>query len=206
MRDTQGRDMEPVRALLAEGFNWRQIHKKTGYVRDVEISMRFTPEDDRIIAEEWGKNTHVNDIAAKLFRDAGTVRQRIIRLELPARNGALTRMRKRYGDDVMAFGETPTQIVCKTREHVAEAMLIAKQTVAEAKRKVHRFTLDRLRQQIADGVRRNDAIFEARCAGLTLNTLGEEFGVTHERIRQLCLQVALERAMQLRATNGKAKE
>jgi hypothetical protein len=45
--------------------------------------------------------------------------------------------------------------------------------------------LAKLRQEIAHGVARNQAIIRARKAGATLQAIGEVLGVTQQRVRQI---------------------
>ena len=60
----------------------------------------------------------------------------------------------------------------------------ARARIAARKRKMEP-VLAKLRQEIAHGVARNQAIIRARKAGATLQAIGEVLGVTQQRVRQI---------------------
>jgi hypothetical protein len=48
--------------------------------------------------------------------------------------------------------------------------------------------LSKLRQEIARGIARNEAIIRARKAGATLQAIGDVVGLTREWVRQIVIQ------------------
>jgi DNA-directed RNA polymerase sigma subunit (sigma70/sigma32) len=50
--------------------------------------------------------------------------------------------------------------------------------------------LSKMRQEIARGMDRNDAIVRARDGGVTLQAIGEVVGLTTERVRQIVKRLA----------------
>jgi transposase len=60
----------------------------------------------------------------------------------------------------------------------------ARASIAARKRKMNAL-LSKLRQEIARGIPRNEAIIRARKAGATLQAIGEVLGVTRQRVRQI---------------------
>ena len=70
----------------------------------------------------------------------------------------------------------------------AEKALRAKSAVRQKERKRKMDTvLSKLRQEIARGVARNEAIIRARKAGATLQAIGDVVGLTRERVRQISI-------------------
>lgn len=150
---------------------------------------RFTPEEDAYIRQEWAKNTPVEQIAQALSRSEGVVRQRILHKlrDLVGTRSALgTRLVNRYGHEVLGAGGTPEEIHARLKE-------IQEQATAKARASAHakwlakqRMAINAMHEAIAAGTPRNMAIAECRSAGVTLERLGEEFGITRERVRQIC--------------------
>jgi hypothetical protein len=198
---------ERILALRADGRSWSYIAAEFGVsietlrvkakrdgVLMAKSIRRLTPEEDDYIRQEWAKNLPLENMAVHLRRSVGGVRQRIFhRLSdlVGTRSKSATFVVKRYGREALELGKSPHEV----RAAIASATAEAKHYRTKAK-------IEHLHAQIAAGVPRNEAIFEARCSGLTLERIAEEFDVTRERIRQIYQEVGVERALAARQAAG----
>lgn len=141
---------------------------------------RYSDDDDRIIREEYRKFTEVVDIAKKIKRTVGSVRQRIVTLGL-ARDGRKTRLAARFGVDILKLSNDPSQILANIRaEEEAKRAELKAQRAAQVAR-----ALDIMATAIAEGGDRRAAFQAAMLAGATLQDVGDRVGLTRERIRQI---------------------
>ena len=154
----------------------------------------FTDEEDFYIIKSWNESVTVEDIADKLGRSFGTVRQRILRLKrnslIETRDPAKTRLLRQYGQKALEAGSTPTEALRNIRDAKMQAFATARQMAVEAKTKLKKTAMFTLRANMDAGMERDEAIFRARSEGVILNELAEEFGLTRERIRQICIKHA----------------
>lgn len=151
---------------------------------------KFTEEEIADIREGWNRSEPIEDIAARWNRSFGVIRQQIHKMQnlgtLGTRDPAKTMLLKRYGEAALAAGETPAEALRKMGEAKQAAFAAAINASRSAKQKFKDMALSAMREAISSGSERNAAIFAARAEGVTLEEIANEFGITRERIRQIC--------------------
>jgi DNA-binding Lrp family transcriptional regulator len=159
---------------------------------------KFSPEDIAYLRAEWAKHTPYQEIAAHLGRSPGVIRQRVYHYEkdLPTRVGAAVQLVRKFGHAALQNGATVEEAVTKTQEAIGAAKAEAKRKAKEAQQAHIRRMLDIADLEISTGADRNEVIFKTRHAGLTLEIMGQHFGITRERIRQICDMVAFQRSLE----------
>lgn len=204
--------IDRITDMLELGLGWREIAAEIGMsiatVRGWAIKFggyaprhmtRFTDEDRAYITAAWARHDLVEDIADKLGRSFGVVRQEILRLRrgghIETRDPNKTRLLRQYGEAALAAGATPAEALKKMAEAKEAAFSEARDAAASAKRKYRDQVLTALRASVAAGADRNACIFAARADGVSLEEIGAEFGLTRERIRQICNAYAQEVAL-----------
>lgn len=146
--------------------------------------VRFTDDDDAFIKAGMAAFTPLEDIAVKLGRSHGVIRQRVMFLGLH-RDGRKTRLAKKYGLDALSISSDPIDIV----QHF-EAIERQKKAddVAKREREITA-VLDAMNADLANGGDRRIAYQLALTLGATLQQIGDRVGVTRERVRQVANDV-----------------
>jgi DNA-directed RNA polymerase specialized sigma24 family protein len=151
---------------------------------------RFTVADDALIREAYLNQRSLEEVAAQIGCSYGVLRQRIFHhhkdLVNTVRTPAGTKALKRYGAELMQHGATPDQAAKAIRSKIIAGKAAARVAAITAKERRSRQMLETMMSEIAAGKDRNRSIFEARMLGLSLESIGQELGVTRERIRQIC--------------------
>jgi hypothetical protein len=200
---TPGQIVEGIIDLRDLGYTWQQIgdhysvnaqtvikwaSEHGGY--EPRTVRRFSDEEMAYIREAWATHVPVEDIADKLGRTFGVVRQVIHRLrtkgEVAPRDSAKTRLLRQYGEAALAAGATPSEALRKMAEAKQIALAAAMSASRAAKRKRYDDAIAKLREDLAAGAERDPTIFACRAEGVPLEDIGGEIGVTRERVRQIC--------------------
>lgn len=151
---------------------------------------KFSAEDLDYIRTAWMRNDHVEDIAAHLNRSFGSITQVVLRMqrksEIGSRDPAKTRLLRQYGEAALKAGETPSAALKALADAKTLAFAASMNAAREAKLAHARRAIEEMHANIAGGMSRNAAVFQARASGVHLELLASEFGLTRERIRQLC--------------------
>lgn len=161
---------------------------------------RFTAEEIAYIREQWAANAHARDIAAALGRSEAVIRQAIFHKSKDLRGLRSTlfnKLRTRTGLD-LAAPPTKAEADRAAQEFVRlrrEAVATARREMRERATAIRHRALTDMRAAIVAGTDRNEAIFNARSAGAHLEEIANEFGITRERVRQICYQVSFRRAL-----------
>lgn len=193
-RIADGRDLGTSWQKLAEGFEIdiltvRIWAKKLG-VFEPSGKKQISENDLRSLCDAWNRGDAVEDIAELLGRSFGVIRQTILRLQrtkrIGSRDPAKTRLLKQYGAAALSKGATPREALRAMQDAKVQAFANAINAASAAKRRFKDIAMDAFRQSIANGEERNAVIFAARAAGVSLKEIGDELGVTRERIRQVC--------------------
>lgn len=151
------------------------------------IKRIFTAEEDTIIKADYRAYISTIEIARKLGRDEGTLRQHIYRLKLKRSNSVSV---------VMAWA--PEHIRARLTELSAEQFLtecyawrdeqnaLSTKSVSDEKEKnrEHLAALCAEIDQRAD-ISRNAKMVAKRMAGMSLEDIGRQHSLTRERVRQL---------------------
>ncbi len=147
---------------------------------------RFTPEEDDIIRAEFADYIQVRATATRLGRDFGTVRQRIFYLRLK-RDSAVSKMLtwcpdslkpilKENGRDAFIDAVNRHAMQLEHNDGVAAESLSAAEQLA----------MDEAIAEIESSAReRKEKMMAMRALGLTLQSIGDRFGISRERVRQL---------------------
>lgn len=141
---------------------------------------RFSDEDDAIIKADYAAFVPVEEIALKLGRSIGTLMQRVLHLGL-RRDGRKTRLAARFGAEVLAVSDDPAEI----RHHliaVAKAKNDERAAIQEAKIVA---AIADMQAVLDGGVERSVAFKAAMLQGATLQAIGDQVGLTRERVRQI---------------------
>jgi hypothetical protein len=117
----------------------------------------WTAARDDELMKLW-PTASASEIATKL----GTTRNAVI--------GRVCRLEGRYADKIAAIQRQQRDETKKRCEAI------------EAKEAV---IIEKMRQNIARGVRRDDAILQARQSGARLQTIGDAVGLTRQRVQQI---------------------
>lgn len=200
---------ERITKMRGDGMTWQQIATDFGVgfqtirtraqrlgILHSKGARRFTSEEDQILRAEWIAYTPIEEIAAKLQRSSGVIRQRIY-----YHHGDLRGVRsqpvslavRRFGRDVLKASSDPVKAAQITREAVLNAKAAARMAAINARNERRQRLLTEMLAAVPNG--RDDAIFAARAAGLELQAIGDALGITRERVRQIYHRVAFERAL-----------
>ena len=200
--------VDQIMDLRDMGWTWDDISKHLGLTvvkaREIAITYGgyipkqinyFTPEEVQYLIEEWPKHTHADVIADKLGRTFGVIRQKILQLSRAGllnvnRDPAKTRLLRQYGELALQAGETPQQALHNMAEAKKRAFAEAIQTARLNAKKRHAIAIEKMLADIDAGVERNEAIFTARSEGVSLEDIANAFGITRERVRQVCFKQA----------------
>ena len=199
--------IDRIMELREAGLSWRQVGELIGIqgtlARIWAISLgrvtplrakRISPEQDEYLIQAWKDHVHVEEMAEELKRSVGVIRQRIFILKtmklIGTRDACKTRILKKYGKEALAFGETPR----KALENISAAKKMAMENARNEARKAKNIMKDNaiseMLAEIASGVSRDRAIFNARAKGVDLERISKHFDITRERVRQICWKVA----------------
>lgn len=148
---------------------------------------RFTDEDRAVIEEMFRAHRPVKDIASLLGRSVGTIRQiihhsgwrRPARVTIALRRVPLelaNRFDAAKPEEFIAISEAYTEKVRQAEREMKVALRAARQQKINELEALHR----------ADEMPRDVGIIFRRLLGRTLQELGDHYGVTRERIRQIC--------------------
>jgi hypothetical protein len=211
-----GQIVEDINDLRDLGRTWKQIGDKYGVNAQTILKWaiehgnyqprtirHFTDEEVAYICDAWAKNVHVEDMADHLGRSFGVIRQTLLRLkrrgEIGARDPAKTRLLRLYGESALSAGSSASEALRKISQAKQHALAAAINASKAAKRKRYDDALAQLRGAVASGADRNAAIFECRAEGVALEEIAEVFGVSRERVRQVCNdyagKIAIEQLM-----------
>jgi len=156
---------------------------------------RFTAEEDQVLREDWYAYVPVVEIASKLNRDVGTLRQRILALGL-RRDIAVAKIFKWAPDHLkkqLPQLGTPDFIkVCHDWRAEQRAQNKEARSETEKARGVELAASAAEIDQRAD-LTRPEKIKAKRSLGLTLRSIGRDFGISGERVRQLTKDVVRPR-------------
>lgn len=187
---TLEQDALVINGTLA-GKNAKAIAEETGHTesaihaRRFELNMpalrRFNEVEDDIIRADYAAFVAVQDTAAKLNRSPGTLRQRHRKLGLRERDGRKTRLANRFGLGVLSISDDPAEVRRVLRE--GEEAKQAAQKAAFAAKVAN--ALADMRTALDCGEDRIIAFRAAMLAGATLEQVGQEAGITRERVRQI---------------------
>lgn len=155
--------------------------------RLVHYMKRFTGEDVRKIIEDYKKYVPILEIARKLGRSEGVIRQKIISLHL-----------KRDKYVMSALHWAPSELIEKVHEMEPRDWLAAcyKWRENEESRLMKEYAEDtaayvaRMEKTISEIISdttlsRTQKMIAMRAAGVTLQRIGLLYGITRERVRQL---------------------
>jgi hypothetical protein len=151
---------------------------------------RFTPEEDRLIRESFLAYVPIESIAAELNRDWGTVRQRIMRLGLHRSHLVSRWLRQASGELASAFlaGKLDEAAFLERCRAERDELGVANEMAAAQERTWQRMRIDSECRHLLEerGLDRNQKIRAMREAGATLEQIAVLFGITRERVRQVC--------------------
>lgn len=160
---------------------------------------RFTPADDATIRADYLSHADLQETARKIGCSYGVLRQRIFHnhkdLMKTVRTPASSKAIKRYGMELLEHGSTPQEAAKAIREKVVAAQAAARVSALKAKNRRREEIVSVMLEQVRMGKPRDEAIFEARSLGLTLERIAECFDLTRERIRQICDAEAFRKAI-----------
>ena len=153
---------------------------------------RFTEEEAIYIKQAFLDHVLMTEIAEKLNRTEGDIRQFIFKNKLH-RDARKTILGRKYGLDVLKLGDDPEVIKASLLEAQAQAKERVKLLEAEKLNGV----LNNMLAEIASGTDRRLAFQTARLQGCTLEMIGVATGITRERVRQItCFTSNSERMRQ----------
>lgn len=203
---------ERIMDMRQMGASWRAVAESFGVdqasIRNKAAKLkllvprknrRFTGADDAMIRADYLSHADLEETARKIGCSFGVLRQRIYHshkgLLKTVRTPASTKAIKRYGIELLEQGETPQEAAKNIQAKVIAAKAAARVSALNAKNQKREQVISLMVEQIADGKPRNEAIFEARSLGATLERISECFDITRERIRQICDAEAFRRAI-----------
>jgi hypothetical protein len=216
LNTSPGQIIENINDLRDLGHTWQQIGTHYGVNAQTILKWAiehgdyqprtlryFTDDEVAYLCDAWAKNVPVEEMADHLNRSFGVVRQTLLRLkkrgEIGARDPAKTRLLRVYGEAALSAGETASEVLRKISQAKKQALAAAISASQAAKRRRYDDALARMREAIASGSDRNAAIFECRAEGVGLDDIGAVFGISRERVRQICNdyagKVAIEQLM-----------
>lgn len=162
---------------------------------DPIVRKHFTPEEIDYIIQAYGDHVPVEDMADKLNRSYGVIRQKVLKLQqlgriTTHRDAQRTRLLRRYGAQALQAGTDPSDALHKIAEAKRIAFANAMNEAVKARTYFKQQAIEEMAADIAAGVDRNEAIFKARAKGVTLNEISDCFDITRERVRQICSKQA----------------
>lgn len=161
---------------------------------------RMTPDDIEVLRRDYAAGVEVKDIARKLGRSWGVIRQKVHALGLH-RNSGVTRALRYAPDELKARRAEMTD-----REFTAAAKEWRRGRTARAKAARDEIVRNKVEAIAEAGGPRRAQMASMRDAGATLEAIGNRFGLTRERVRQITDPMYLERLGLLRerrmAVNG----
>jgi DNA-binding CsgD family transcriptional regulator len=142
----------------------------------------YWAEDDvQTLKQMWAKHYSDAEIAAVLGRSPATIRLRAFKLKLK-RDSSLTRLMRRHTDLVHILRE-------KGREAFINAIADKEKWIADKERifsqKEIAAQAERIAAIMSSDCCRNTKMKDLRSQGFNLSQIGERFGITRERVRQI---------------------
>lgn len=201
--------IDDIMDLRDGGATWHEVAETVGLsivkVREIAIAFGgyqpkqvnyFTEEEVEYIIRAWRDHVTVEDMADHLGRTFGVMRQKILQLNRDGRlahivrDPAKTRLLRQYGEQALAAGATPSEALANIAEAKRRALAEAINAARMAATKRHKIAIEKMLTDIASGGDRNQAIFDARAEGATLEEIAVEIDLTRERVRQICFAQA----------------
>ncbi len=147
------------------------------------------------IANAYSEHVSVEEIADTIGRSYGVIRQKVLQLQKAGvitayRDPQRTRLLRQYGAIALKAGANPSDALAKIAAAKREAFANVMNEARKAKTHFKQQAMEEMMADIAAGVDRNEAIFKARAKGVTLQEISDCFGVTRERVRQICAKQA----------------
>lgn len=141
---------------------------------------RFTEVDDSIIRADYAAYVAVEDTAFKLQRSIGVIRQRLLHLNLH-RDSRKARLANRFGVEVLALSDDPGEI----RRQLAERDQHERAALDSAQAAKVTAVIADMQRALDAGEDRGVAFKAAMLQGATLQAVGDQVGITRERVRQI---------------------
>lgn len=173
---------ELAKLLPARSISAIQRHR-------LELSLyrinKFTPEDDATITADFNASVPIEEIAAKLNRTSGSIRQRIFHALKLHRDSRKTKLVKKFGVECLTISDDPN-VIRQIFINEATKKLAADRLEYETKILA---VLDAMDGALASGADRKTEFQAALAAGATLQGIGDRNGITRERVRQIAYSV-----------------
>lgn len=196
--EQKARLIEQAEALIASGMSRYAAGRELGIIPDTLASWgvetpnkgrpskykgksikRMSDQDKAIIEDMWANYVHTEVIAETVGRSEGVIRQYILR-HCPPRNGSIIHALKRSPDHIKR--------VLFERGEEEFLRVLDKWEKATVRTKTQE-TQDHIRARMVgktfEGMSRNDIMRKKRRMGMTLQAIGDEYGITRERVRQI---------------------
>jgi hypothetical protein len=141
---------------------------------------RFTPEENARIREWYAAYMPVSEMADRLGRSIGVVNQKIFGLRLHRKGGVLACLKwapEHLKSRVLEMDAKAFRAACHAWRDEYKIAVISRRAAELA-----RVCADIDRNPDLD---RDAKIRAKRMAGVTLQVIGDQYGLTHERVRQL---------------------
>jgi hypothetical protein len=150
------------------------------------MKRRWTPEEDEIIRADFADYIDVRVTAAKIGRDTGTLRQRIYQFHLK-RDQGITRLLRWCPEHLKPLLKTRgvdafREVYDREQQQIREA---ESEAGPEAKSAEENEEITRRVMEIDSSLERREKMMAMRAIGLTLQEIGDRFGLSRERVRQL---------------------
>jgi hypothetical protein len=151
---------------------------------------RFTPQEDAMLRADFLAYVPMEDIAAKLNRTWGTTRQRVMHLGL--HRSHITSKYLKHAPSSLKQQFLSGKIDGETlRQRCIAERVADEQQAREVKQQAWLNRRNERQVMIAtilkrDDLSRNDMIRSMRNGGARLEEIAVQFGITRERVRQLC--------------------
>lgn len=161
------------------------VHRRLYHYHGIKKLRHFSPEEDAIIAADAKASIPVMETANKLGRSWGVIRQRSFKLHIK-RDFRKTLLVRKFGLEAVTLHPDPT---------VARQMILDE---LKRKRELEDAEYAALLQEVLVGcaddiaagrATRQDAFKSALVAGCTLEMIGQHFGITRERVRQVIYHI-----------------
>ena len=207
---------EIIETMRANGYTWQEIGLYFGCNQNTanqkyrellagspvnkEKSHRFfTEEEDAEIRRAYLAHENLYVVAAKMGRRRGDLIQRINHKHRDLLNTVRTTSGSmalnKYGrDTLLAFDPDYAVAAKKLKEARELAKAKGRAAAIAAKEAKINYAITQANEKIANGMERNEAIFELRAMGISLEKIGVNFGITRERVRQIFDAVAVKKA------------
>lgn len=145
---------------------------------------RFTTEEDEKIRAMFIADKPVEEIADETGRTISSVRKRVFDMRL-RRDGRRVKLQKRYGIEIPP-GQDAIAAIRQMREQTEQE---SARRDREHKERVAR-VLDEVETGVRAGLSRTFLFRAAMADGATLQAIGDRFGISRERVRQLVARAA----------------